>query len=176
MADTQRTLAAVLALLADNTSGAISPQDLRDALVSVFSNYGTIGLAGGSTAQTGISATPAKVTGFATDGEAGGCVEADAANNRLKVTVDGMYLLLCGCSFSGANSKTYLGEIYAGGAAASFKKLRRKLGTGGDVGDAFAFAFASMSANDYVEFYISSTDGGSTFTPEEMGLLALKIG
>ncbi len=35
MADTLRTLSALLALLADNTSGAISPQDLRDFLVSV---------------------------------------------------------------------------------------------------------------------------------------------
>ena len=36
MADTARTLAALQALLADNTSAAISPQDIRDFLVSVF--------------------------------------------------------------------------------------------------------------------------------------------
>src|SRR3989304_3602241 len=36
MADTIRQLAALQALLADNTGGAISPQDLRDFLVSVM--------------------------------------------------------------------------------------------------------------------------------------------
>jgi hypothetical protein len=35
MADTARNKAALLTLLADNTSGAISPQDLRDLVVSV---------------------------------------------------------------------------------------------------------------------------------------------
>ena len=35
MTDTARTLAAVKALLADNTSGAISPQDIRDFLESI---------------------------------------------------------------------------------------------------------------------------------------------
>ena len=36
MADTQRTRAAVLALFADNVTGQISPQDLRDFLVTVM--------------------------------------------------------------------------------------------------------------------------------------------
>jgi len=36
MADTPRTLAALQALLADNTAGDISPQDVRDLLVSVM--------------------------------------------------------------------------------------------------------------------------------------------
>ena len=34
MTDTVRTLSALQTLLADNTSGAISPQDLRDAVIS----------------------------------------------------------------------------------------------------------------------------------------------
>jgi hypothetical protein len=36
MPDTIRSQAAILALLADNTSGDISPQDLRDAIVSLY--------------------------------------------------------------------------------------------------------------------------------------------
>ena len=36
MVDTARTLAALQTLLADNTSGDISPQDIRDLLVSLF--------------------------------------------------------------------------------------------------------------------------------------------
>jgi hypothetical protein len=36
MADTQRTRAALLTLMADNTTGQISPQDLRDFMVTVM--------------------------------------------------------------------------------------------------------------------------------------------
>lgn len=44
MADTQRTRAAVLALFADNTTGAISEQDLRDFVVTVMeSDFGQPG-------------------------------------------------------------------------------------------------------------------------------------
>jgi hypothetical protein len=44
MADTQRARAAILALMADNTTGQISPQDLRDFIVTImdadFANVG----------------------------------------------------------------------------------------------------------------------------------------
>jgi len=40
MADTPRTLAELIALLADNISGDISAQDIRDFLVSVFNYVG----------------------------------------------------------------------------------------------------------------------------------------
>ena len=39
MADTKRTLAALQTILADNTDGDISPQDIRDLLVSVFPTF-----------------------------------------------------------------------------------------------------------------------------------------
>ncbi len=40
MADTKRTQTEILSLLADNTSGAISPQDMRDTVVSMRANQG----------------------------------------------------------------------------------------------------------------------------------------
>lgn len=42
MADTVRTKAAILALLADNTTGDISPQDMRDFVVSIYGTTDTI--------------------------------------------------------------------------------------------------------------------------------------
>lgn len=39
MPDTARTISAVLALLADNTKGDISPQDVRDSVMSLFPDY-----------------------------------------------------------------------------------------------------------------------------------------
>ena len=176
MADTSRTLAAVLALLADNSTGDISPQDIRDAIVSVFANYAAIGVEGGSTAQTSISATPAKVTGFTTDGLHAGALTHNAANDKLTATVAGTYLIVWSCSFYGTTAKTFLGEIYAGGAAVAFGRWRNLTGTSPAVTNAVGVALASLTVNDDIEAYISSTDGGTSFTPVDMILAAIKIG
>lgn len=62
MADTVRTLAALQALLADNGSGLISPQDLRDFLVSVFAGRGgAAAVADGGTIAHGLGVTPSSV-------------------------------------------------------------------------------------------------------------------
>ena len=52
MADTIRTRASLLTLLADNATGDISANDVRDFLVSTFGVYGAIYIKDGSTAQT----------------------------------------------------------------------------------------------------------------------------
>lgn len=177
MADTQRTLTAILTLLADNSSGDISPQDLRDAIVSIFANYAAIGVEGGSTAQTSISATPAKVTGFTTDGLDEGCLAADQANDRLTAAVAGTYLILWSCSFYGTSAKTYLGEIYAGSAAVPLARWRNLTGTSPAVTNAAAIGVASLTAGQHIEAYISTIGGSSdSFTPVDMILAAVKIG
>lgn len=62
MADTVRTLSALQTLLADNSSGAISPQDVRDFLVSVFPRIGAAAsVADGGTIIHGLGATPTSV-------------------------------------------------------------------------------------------------------------------
>lgn len=48
MADTKRVLSALQALLADNITNDISPQDVRDLLVSVMNNYTVSTLSSGS--------------------------------------------------------------------------------------------------------------------------------
>lgn len=53
MADTPRTIAALLALAPDNTQGLISPQDLRDMLVSLYPSRGALNLT--ASAATTIS-------------------------------------------------------------------------------------------------------------------------
>lgn len=59
MADTIRTLAALQALLADNSSNDISPQDLRDAIYSLHNAYQVMGAADGwKDLKTDLLATP----------------------------------------------------------------------------------------------------------------------
>ena len=63
MADTQRTLAALQALLPDNTSGDISPQDVRDFLVSASPNYGALSLSVAAATAIAVPGTFVKAAG-----------------------------------------------------------------------------------------------------------------
>jgi hypothetical protein len=71
MADTIRDRAAVIALLADNTSGDISPQDLRDFLVSTWGLYGALSFYNKSATQS-LNTTPATIVAFDTTGGSDG--------------------------------------------------------------------------------------------------------
>lgn len=176
--ETNRTLAAVLALLADNTAGDISPQDIRDLVVSLFANYGIIGVAGGSTTQV-TNATPGtfdKVTGFTTDGISAGAVTAAAASDQLSVTVDGAYLAIFMTSFGGTGGADMLGRIVVDGSPTTFGKWSRTLGVGGDVGTAVAFDLVPLTSAQVVTAEIASDGASDDYTPEESVLALIKIG
>ena len=51
MTDTARSLTALQTLLADNSAGDISAQDLRDMLVSILGVYGGLYCTAGASAQ-----------------------------------------------------------------------------------------------------------------------------
>ena len=73
MADTERTQTEILALLADNTAGAISPQDIRDSVVSARANEG----AGWAFYTEGTAITQ-------------GTAQAIAASTRTQLLIDGL--------------------------------------------------------------------------------------
>jgi hypothetical protein len=63
MADTQRILADVLTLLADNTAGAISPQDLRDVIISLTPAHGAAYVSSAAAQPTIVQNTWYEVAG-----------------------------------------------------------------------------------------------------------------
>ena len=94
MVDTARTLAALQALLADNVAGDISPQDLRDFLVSCALITGT-GELGGTAAAPTVNATHSGSTHVATLLDAkGDLIGASAADTpaRVPASTDGYKL------------------------------------------------------------------------------------
>ena len=178
MANTQRSLADVLALLPDNSTGLISPQDVRDSVVSIFANYATIGTTGGVTTQT-TNSTPNtfdKVTLFQSDGIDNGCVSANAASNQIDVTVDGVYIVLWDVSFEGDSNTIYFGDIELNDAVVQFGKWKAKVGSGGDPVHAGCSALVSAEAGDRISASIACESASADFTPDEMTLTVIKIG
>jgi hypothetical protein len=174
MADTSRDLAALQALLADNTTGDISPQDLRDAILSCLSGYGHISVLGGATNQSGITATPVELVAFAADGPSSSDVTTSHGDNSITVSVAGKYLVNVQVSFSGTASKTYLLRAHVDTVATTLG-CQRKLGTGGDVGSCSFSGVLSLAASQVVTVYVSSSDGGTDILAVDAQLVLTRV-
>ena len=92
MADTVRTRTELLAALADNTIGNISPQDMRDAIVSLFGIYGSVKAVNNAVVQALVAATAAKMTNFTKDGLAV-ATTPDFTNNQIALPNGGTYVI-----------------------------------------------------------------------------------
>ena len=104
MADTIRDRVAVLALLADNTSGDISPQDLRDLAVSTWGLYGAISFYGKSATQS-LNTTPATIVAYDTTGGNDGCSVSTGSHN-ITISSDGVWMVEAHMTLTAFNSGT----------------------------------------------------------------------
>lgn len=168
-ADTDRAKTALMTLLADNSSGNISPQDLRDVVES-GSVYASIYVTGGSTATTGINGTPAKVTSFTTAGPANNAV-ADIGNDEIDLPAyAATYLVTMSMSFSGTANATFNVQVYEDTTAIPQCKFQRKMGSGGDVGSAAVSCLFTASGGEALSVYVSSDGTNDSGTLVEASL------
>lgn len=119
MAETERTYAAIIALLADNTSGDISPEDVRDAIASCMGGYGGLKTDSAQAMTAVIGTSPIKMTTWNDDLPSEGInVISDNANNDIDVTLAGDYEVHFWCSTSSATSGvSYAFQLYVDGVA-----------------------------------------------------------
>lgn len=144
------------------------------AASNIFAHaYGIMSVQGGSTAEATTDATPRKIAAWNTDGLASG-LTVDETADEITITTDGIYLVFASVSYSGSNTSTYDVEIYKVAAGSGDSSLR-KLGTGGDVGNASGFTIMTCVAGDTISLFHSSTDGGSAFTAAEAQLIVVRI-
>ena len=173
MADTSRTLSALQTLLADNTAGAISPQDLRDMLLSLSSGYGMIYVQGGSTAQGSLSGTPAKLTAFAGNGVSSDTTP-DHTDDSIAIGTAGKYLCSFHCSFTGTGSSTFQFRIAIDGVE-SVIGFERAFPAAPNYGSASCAGVLSLAAAEKVTVYVSSDDGGTSVTVSDAQLTVSRI-
>lgn len=105
MADTQRNLAALLALCPDNAAREISAQDLRDVFVSLMGVHGEIVASGGDTDQTLAAQTWETIENWTADGESSGTTPQHSSH-RIRLDLAGVYLLTGGIVL-GASASWY---------------------------------------------------------------------
>jgi hypothetical protein len=153
MADTQRSLAALQTLLADNTTQQISAQDVRDFLVSALGGYGSIRVIDGATPQGVSGATPEHLGGFTADGDASG-VTPDFAAGTVSPDVDGVYLAQLSASFTGNPNTTFVMGFAVDAVPTEFK-AERKIASGGDIGNLATLGLLTLTAGQAVSVVVN---------------------
>ena len=91
-------------------------------------------LAGAQSIPNGLTYT--KVVGFLDNGASRNCT-SDAANDKLTITVAGVYKVEGAISFTGSGTNvTWIGAAFLDGAEQDAIHFQRKIGVGGDYGAA----------------------------------------
>lgn len=136
--------------------------------------YGGISISDGSTPQTGLSSTPAKITGF-TSNMASANMTPDHIGDDVTIDVNGDYVYDLQIAFSGAVSKTYRFEIFKNGTGTGLSS-HRKLNTAGDVGSLSLNGIGSLVDTDVIDVRASSSDGATTITIADAQFNMARIG
>ena len=172
MVDTRRTLAELQALLADNTSGDISAQDVRDFLLSMSLQGGAYFLASQTLTTISTTGVYVKMAGATTEIRTNNFT---ATANRL--TYDGLedigISVFAFVSFS-CSAKDQIGiQIALNGAVIGHSKITTDIGVINDIAAVSAMASpAAMSTNDFVELFVGNEDDSSDITVHHAIIIA----
>jgi hypothetical protein len=177
MADTERTLAALQAMFADNTAGNISPQDIRDMLVSVLGGYGEISDAGSTSISGTIGTSPSKLEVFDTDGPADGSnVTPNQANDRIDVAVAGVYEVHCTMESSSATDlEVFTFEVFDDGVATG---IRHSIASsGGDLKESVQLhGLLDIGASSQIDVRVNTISAGRSLTVSSPRLWLKRVG
>ena len=157
MVDTARTKTALAAILADNTAGEISPQDVRDFLETMHPSFGSLHFS--TAAETSIATQSVYVKAAGTTTSVNLHRVTMPADNRLTYTGTPTIHAHIACSLSmtaaGNNKLIGLG-IAKNGTVLTHSIVQRQVGTGADVGSTALHADVSLATNDYLELWVSN--------------------
>lgn len=151
MADTKRSLAEILTLFADNTTGNISAQDLRDMVVTLEPDRGEMHVT--SASATTVSDTTSYFPAVGTYTLDSGDDWDMNTNGQLRYigTPDRYCEITCSFSVTAASNNQVLHfALCKNGSLISASDTQRKVGTGGDVGSGGVHGATTVSTNDYI--------------------------
>jgi len=174
MADTIRTRAQILALIADNSTGEISPQDLRDMMVSLMGVYGAILDTANGSAQTVAAAVPEKLTNFTENGLAVG-MTPDFANNDLQVDYTGVYQVFGKVALQATANNADVELHTRVDGVEDPAGSHTQLGSSGSVASATWMNIISLNAGEKLSIW-ATVDQNCDITAEHSELIAIRIG
>jgi len=181
MADTIRDRADILALFADNTSGDISEQDLRDYVVSSWGVYGQLSIIDNSSyTQSSLATSPSWTTLLHCDtSTANGVtpVATQSTTNTLTCATGGagVYFIWFVACFTGSSNATYLIKLFNNAVATGFQ-CERKIGTGTDVGNTDFHGIITLAEADVLDVRAQADAASKSITVQsgQFGIMRIK--
>lgn len=183
MAQTERSWAAIEAILADNTTGDISPVDLRDAMGSSLGGYCGLDLtpSGAPVALNGVSTTPILINVYdeiqaqSIDTNLNGA-SGSLASGSITFGSDGIYQVNFFAAFtSSQNNVVTLFSSFINGVT-GLPAIRVNVGTGADVGSVAAGGIFVRSSGDIFDSRVSIDSGSTNLTFESLSLSVFRVG
>lgn len=168
MAETPKTLAALLAQLPDNTTGLISPEDLRDAVVSLYPSRGQIVLTSSATTTFATTQTYTPVTPpTALDTDVCSSCVSMPSNGTLKLLKNVAQVVLVNASLEvlpGANNQRYTFTFAKNGTAIPGLAFTAYYGNlGGNPAGVFLSGLVPMTGNDELTVVAKNETGTTSF-------------
>jgi hypothetical protein len=176
MADTQRDVATIMSLLADNTAGAISPQDIRDAFFTWRMGHGQLYVAAADAAAVTISDTTNyfEATNPVWTASSGlHWYDESDGNGRLTYTgvADVVVHIAATISFTCASSNQVIhSRIGKNGTTDAASEVQLKVGTGTDVVSTAMHLVTTMSTGDHLSVWFRNATSSANVTVEVANL------
>jgi len=170
MADVKRSLADLLLLFADNTTGDISPQDLRDLAVSLSNAHGRISIDTPAATTIGVAGTFVKAAGSTvasgigvefTEGTANRLTYTGTPTRHVHMTAN-LTLNAIGTNQVVSAAIAVNGVVQSASEAATIIKVS---------GDGLSLSLAydlHMTTNDYVEVWVTNETSTGDVTVENL--------
>ena len=183
---TQRTIATILGLLADNTAGDISAEDMRDAVESLRGSFGKMAVQAADSAAITISDTTSYFEATAPTWTLSGVATSSpnaanfdmATNGRLRYT--GLVPIVANVTMSvavtsGTSNQVIYYRLGKNGSTSANSEMHRKIGTGADVGALAIGGIFELDTNDYLSLFVRNTTGANNITIEVAQLQAVGL-
>lgn len=168
MAQTQRTLAQLLANLPDNTAGLVDPVHIRDIVATIQPGHAELTVTTPAATVLSDTTTWTEVAGtWALSANNSSTWEQVGSTAELRYTGPQARVLHIAASLSftvaGSNDVVELG-IGLNGTLIPGSDIERKIGTGSDVGAAALHALVAVSTNDDVEILVRNVTAADNIT------------
>jgi len=170
MADTARTKAEILALMADNTVGAISPQDIRDMIVSMSAANGRISMDTPAATTITTPGTYYKAAGTTVGG--GDAADfTEATTNRLTYTgAPTRHLsVVASATISAVGTDQVIGvKVAYNGVVIDASIARTIIKASGNAFSISCHIDQHMNTNDYIEAWVTNETSSGAVTVENL--------
>ena len=178
MTDTMRSLATLATLLADNEASAISPQDLRDAvLATIQPGHGEISITSSAATTLADTSTWVQVAGtYALTSPAMNWAMTQSGRLYYTGTADRVCHIAASVSMSSAGTNDLLEWCIAlDGTPLTPSIVQRYVSTGSDVGSTAMHGFTAISNGSYLSVMTRNTSAAANTTATTLNLFAMDM-